>query len=186
MNVKQLKDLRKSQHEVMQPLRKQLDEDAWQRLNDYISSVVQLVKDTNDTREERLLVENERLTKHLAEQEKQHREEIAQIRQACSEELAAKASDFEAKYQKKAAQIEARVATLAHMNELAAKRVLQINDVACTTKALNAAKSRFGDGALRQLVSMAIDVIVLAIDQKKEVVWGRGEFAIAPYLTDNG
>jgi hypothetical protein len=29
-------------------------------------------------------------------------------------------------------------------------------------------------------------VTVLAIDQKKEVVWGRGEFAIAPYLTDNG
>ena len=53
MNVKDLKALRKSQHDLMQPLRRQLDEDAWQRLNDYVSSVVQLVKDTNDTTEER-------------------------------------------------------------------------------------------------------------------------------------
>jgi hypothetical protein len=71
---------RKSQHEVMQSLRKQLDEEAWQRLNDYISSVVQMVKDTNDTREERLLAENERLKRELAEQEKQHREELERVK----------------------------------------------------------------------------------------------------------
>jgi hypothetical protein len=186
MNVKQLKDLRKSQHEVMQPLRRQLDEDAWQRLNEYISSVMQLVKDTNDTREERLLAENECLKRQLAEGEKQHREEIARIRQACSEELTAKVSGIEAKYHRKTAETEARVAQLEHMNELAAKRVLQINEIACTTKALDAAKSRFGEGALPRLVNMAIDVTALAIEQKKEVVWAKGEFGIAPYFTDKG
>ena len=54
----------------MQPLRRQLDEDAWQRLNDYVSSVVQLVKDTNDTTEEQLLMENENLKRRLADQDR--------------------------------------------------------------------------------------------------------------------
>ena len=186
MNVKQLKALRRSQREVMQPLRGRLDEDAWQRLNDYISSVVQLVKDANDTREDKLLVENENLKRQLAEEEKQHREELIRIRQTSAQELAGKLSGVEAKYQKRTTQMEERVAKLEHINELARRRLLQLNEVACTTKALNAAKNRFGNGALLQLVRMAVDVIVMCIDKGKSRHWSWAEFDIVPYHTDKG
>lgn len=186
MNAKQLKELRKRQHELMQPLRGQLDDETWQRLNDYVTSVVQLVKDSNNTREERLLLENENLQRQLAEQEKLHREELIRIRQTCADELAAKVSGIEAKYQKKTTQMEENVARLQHVDDLAKKGLLQINAIACTTKAINAAKSRFGNAALARLVRMAIDLTVACIDKEKDGHWTVGEFDVVPYLTDDG
>jgi hypothetical protein len=186
MKVKELKALRKSQHEVMQPLRRQLDDDAWQRLNDYITSVVELVKDTNNTREERLLVENENLKRQLAEQEKQRREELIRIRQTCADELAAEVSGIEAKYQKKTTQLEDTIAKLERIGELKHQGVLRINEIACTSKAFQAAKSRFGDGAVARLICLATDVIVLRIDKGKDGRWSIAEFDVVPYQTDKG
>ncbi len=186
MNVKQLKTLRKSQHEVMQTLQGQLDEPSYHRLNDYISSVVQLIKDTNSTTEERLLAENEKLKRQLAEQDKQQRAELIRVRQNCSEEQANKLSGVEAKYQKKTAELEATVAALQHIEALAGKGLLQLNEVACTTKAFNVAKRCFSTEVMPRLFRIAVDAAVLCIDQKKDIRLSWADFDIVPYLTDKG
>ena len=186
MNVKQLKALRKGQYELMQTLRGQLDEDSYHRLNDYLSSAVQLVKDTNTTTEARLLAENKKLKRQLAEQDEQHRAELIRLRQQCSKEQADKVSGVEAKYQKKTAELEATVAALQHIDALAGKGLLQLNEIACTSKAFTVAKRCFSTEIMPRLFRIAVDAAVLCIDQKKDIRLNWGDFDIVPYLTNKG
>jgi hypothetical protein len=186
MNVKQLKELRKSQHEVMLPLKGKLDEQAYHQLNEYISSVVQLVKDTNNTTEERLLAENENLKRQLAEQEEQHRAELVRLRQDCSEELAKKLSGAEAKYRGRTEELEKKVTILQQLDTMVGKGMIQLNQIACTTKAIKSANHRFGNAAVKQMVHMAIFATAQSIVTEKDLKGSWEGFDILPYFTDDG
>ena len=131
-------------------------------------------------------MENENLKRRLADQDRQHREELDRIRLASAQETATKVSGIEAKQQKKTAEMEARVTRLEHVNELARRRVLQINEVACTTKALHAAKNRHGEYAVPKLVQLAIEVTALRIDNGKDGHWSSADFDVVPYQTNEG
>ncbi len=170
----------------MQTLQGQLNEHSYHRLNEYITSVVRLIKDTNSTTEERLLAENQKLKRQLAEQEERHRAEAIRVRQNCSEKQAEQLSGVEAKYQKKTAEMEAKVAALQHIDVLAGKGLLQLNEVACTTKAFNVAKRCFSTEIMPRLFRIAVDAVVLCVDQKKDLRLSWADFDIVPYLTDNG
>ena len=186
MNVKQLKALRKNQHELMQSMRGQLDEHAYRRLKDHLSSVVQLIKDTHNTTEERLLAENNSLKSQAAERETQHEAELTRLRQNCLKELAAKQSAVEARYRKRTEQMEATVARLQHVDALMRRRLLQLNEIACTTKALNAAKCQFHDDVVLRMLRLAMDATALCVDKEKNLRLSWTGFDVVPYLTDNG
>ena len=65
MNVKQLKDLRHRQHEVLDPLRDTLGEN-WGVVNDLVSDLMAMVKDNNAVRDATLQIRIDQLEKQLA------------------------------------------------------------------------------------------------------------------------
>jgi hypothetical protein len=187
MNAKQLKEVRKSQHELLLELRGQLEDDAYARLKAHLSSALLLIKDSNTTTEERLLAENETLKKQLAEKEEQHRAELARVKHECSEKLAAGLAGVETSYKKKTARMEADFAALNHVNAVMAKGLLCVNEVGCTSKALSVARGRFRDQAVQRLFRLALDATAAqCADRAKQLRLTWGDLDATPYLTPHG
>ncbi len=186
MKSKELKALRKQHFELLQPLRAKLDDEKWHELNSFIGSLLEQIKETNSTTEERLIEENVSLKNQLAADDKQHREELAQIREQRVQEIAASVSAVETRYKRQLSEMEASVAKLSHIYELGNKGWLKISEIACTAKAAETAKSRFHDFTGTRLVQWAIDVIAMSIDRGEGKTWSIEGFNFVPYATEKG
>jgi hypothetical protein len=186
MKSKELKALRKRHFEILQPLRTKLDDEKWHELNSFVGSLVDQIKESNSKTEDGLIQENESLKDLLAANDKKRREEMSQLRERCVQDIAASVSAVETKYKRQLNDMETNVTKLSHSYELANKGWLKVSEIACTAKALEAAKSRFHDFTGTQLVQWAIDVIAMSIDRGDNVTGNWSEFTCIPYPTQKG